>query len=889
MSTPTAAVSSPSMAGEHVLYLCAGEAWCVPFGTGDPARLDVGGGRVRHLLGDPDGDGCVAVVEVDGTTEIRVLAGPDAEPVVAWSGSLRPVPLTWRGRGTVVLGVPEEDGDDAPVTLVELDVHGPHDLHPSALSHLSALDEDSAGHRVAVTAGVHPAHVRGWRGGSRRRLLRDDGGRWTPDPHPWGNPADACLLGGRVFVLDDPDGPLDLYSVPVGGGPVRRHHLARRGRVTSLRRGRDRLVVGVSGDVLTLRPADDAVLEVRGPGGAAATAPAGGPRPWTAEATTRSPWAPAVARVGAGRLVVTTDDDVWALPAEHGWVTHADWTGDGALTAVVRVGGATAVLEVEPATATVRPRALPDAAVVFQADDAAVAATGVVLASAADGVVWVPRTGPVRGLEARPAHRRGAPVVRADGSVVAWTEETELAGAVLRVARTSSGEGATVTVPGAGVRLPVFAADDRLLFVSTPVSPLTGSAAPVREPSVLCAVDPHAVLRAQAGRTGAPPVQVLARGLHDVREVVTDDSGCWVRERSGLVPVPGVGAAGSPRPREARARHRASPDLPAATDVPAPPDRAERTMRRCLDLLAGRSLPRAEGAAFLDRSLDLLRWAARCVGDDELDTALRSALRDLGSSHAALLTSTAASAPGSVAGPSPCPSRVDEARARAAGRLHGRARYLAVPDVAAAGLRAVEALCRSWRGDEPLVLDLRYNRGGPFADHLAALLLHLLTRDAVARPPGTGEHALLRGPRYVDVLVDQHTGSGGEHLAAALAGHPRVLVLGRRTAGAGTGFHRRWSLGDGRSLVLPQYRLGTSRSLGLENRGLDPDRRSEQDLAAGPAHDDALLDLLPLPPPATPDGAHRHPEPAASAPDEGGTHERATAGGRGPREGLRIG
>lgn len=877
MSPPTAAVSQPSLAGDDVVYLCAGDAWWVPVGKDSAVRLDFGQGRVRHLLGDPDGDGCVAVVDNGGATEVRVLTHLGAEPVLASTGSARLTPLAWLDHGTVLLGVDEDAGGEAPITLVELDLSSPEVLRLSELSHLRSIDRDAAGRRVAITAGLHPAHVRSWRGGSRGRMRRgDDSGRWWGEPMLWANPVDACLLHGRIYVLDDPGGPVDLHSVALDGGPVRCHRLAARGEVTSLRRGRDRLVVGLSGEAFILDPAGDTLCAVPAPP-AHALRSARRMRRWSVETATCDTTGSAVAGVGEGRLVVVRDssEDVWTLPTAHGWVVAAGWTGTGALAAVVRAEGLTAVLDISTDTADVRPRALPAGAAHLHPDEAAVASTGVVLSSATSGVVWVPREGTSRVLEFRTAHRRGVPALSTDGTLVAWSEEDELTGAVVRVARTSSGPCETVTVPGAGIRLPVFDSENQLLFVSTPVSPLTGSAAPVAEPTVLCAVDPGPLLGTVT--LTAPPstskIRVLARGLRDVSAVTIDGSRCWVRDRSGLHSVGRQVALDVVEADTLSPRHQAQMTRLAGARVSSPKRPGEWAMLRCLDLIASQSVAPAERELFLASARRLITWADRCVGEDELDMALRTALRGLGQSHTALLSYGTHDRDMTSA----CRSRVVEARTRAHGRLHGRAHYVAVPDVSTTGVRVVEALCRCWRGDAPLVIDLRYNQGGPFADYLGALLGHLLTRDAVARPPGARRQALLRGPVFVNVLVNEYTGSGGEHLAAALGRHPQVLVLGRRTAGAGTGFHRRWSLGEGRWAVLPQYRLGTSRSMDIENWGVDPDRWAFQDPTAGAAHDDALLDLLPLAPTApVGTGYNRNHHHDVTALDEGGTHDRPT-------------
>lgn len=886
MSAPTAAVSQPSMAGDDVVYLCAGVGWRVAAGERTPQRLSFGEGRLRHLMGDPDGEASVAVVEHSGTVEVRVLNRPGAEPVLALAGAGPVTPLAWLDRATILMGVDEHDGGGAPITLIEIELDTPGEVRLSELSHLRSLDSDRSGRRVAVTAGVHPAHVREWRGGSRGRLLRRDGhGRWRSESSPWANPADACILGDRVYVLDDPAGPVDLFSRPLDGGPVRCHGLASRGHVTSLRRGRDRLVVGVSGAALVLDPVTGALHDVPEPP-VQDHPPVGQLHPWSVQAWSADAAGSAAAGVGEGRLVVACGhgDGTWTMPLSYGWVIAADWAGPGTLVAVVRDGDHTRILEIAVGAFTITPQTLPVGAMSFHPDEATAGPSGVVLSSALAGVLSVARDGRVQELERRPAHRRGAPVLSSDGTLVAWAEEDELAGAVIRIARLGSDACETIVVPGAGAHLPVFDSHDQLLFVSTPVSPLTGSAAPVRQESVLCSVDPAQVLDG-VGRSprGAPAsVQVLARGLREVTDVTVDGETSWVRDRSGLrsIDVQGrinlvdeaASASVGGRPGAAVPRRRREQiSRLAGTRVAPGAASGAWTMRRCLDLINAHAVSEPEQGPLWASAATLLGWAERCVGEDELDVALRCALRQVGRSHTALLPSVVRDTTGALESR----SRVAEARDRARDRLAGRAHYVAVPDVSTTGVHVVESLCRSWRGDAPLVLDLRYNVGGPFADYLAALLSCLLSRDATAVRPGGSGQRLLGGPAFVNVLVNEHTGSGGEHLAAALARHPHVLVLGRRSAGAGTGFHRRWPVGLGRWVTLPQYRLGSRFSMGIENRGVEPDLWSGRDPTAGAAHDDALLEMLPVVPTTSrrDSPAHRHVH--ATPLDEGGAHDRA--------------
>jgi tricorn protease len=153
----------------------------------------------------------------------------------------------------------------------------------------------------------------------------------------------------------------------------------------------------------------------------------------------------------------------------------------------------------------------------------------------------------------------------------------------------------------------------------------------------------------------------------------------------------------------------------------------------------------------------------------------------------------------------------------------GSGSYVHVPDVAATGVAAVERLCRGWDDSRTLIVDLRFNEGGPYADYLAGLLQNLLWRRSVMLK-GNTQSALLGGPDLGIVLVNERTGSGGENLTAALSCSPHFTVVGARTFGAGTGFTRTHKLSAGLLMTLPEFELKSSRTGSrIENSGVEPD------------------------------------------------------------------
>lgn len=110
-----------------------------------------------------------------------------------------------------------------------------------------------------------------------------------------------------------------------------------------------------------------------------------------------------------------------------------------------------------------------------------------------------------------------------------------------------------------------------------------------------------------------------------------------------------------------------------------------------------------------------------------------------------------------------------------------------------AALDAATARARSRLGG--LVLDLRGNAGGllDVAEQVAGVMLRKGSRigNLYGRTPAdsralVARDSLLPHDVPVVVIVDRRTGAGAEIVAAALQDHGRALVIGEKTAGAGT-------------------------------------------------------------------------------------------------------
>jgi tricorn protease len=170
-------------------------------------------------------------------------------------------------------------------------------------------------------------------------------------------------------------------------------------------------------------------------------------------------------------------------------------------------------------------------------------------------------------------------------------------------------------------------------------------------------------------------------------------------------------------------------------------------------------------------------------------------------------------------------------------RSGGRLGYLHVPDMVGSGWAQLHRDLRVEVAREGLVVDVRENRGG----HTSQLVVEKLARRIVGWDLPRGLPALSypmdapRGP--VVAVADEHSGSDGDIVNAAIKALGIGPVIGTRTWGGVIGIDSRYHLVDGTLVTQPKYAFWLEGAgWDVENHGVDPDievPRLPQDWAAG--------------------------------------------------------
>jgi tricorn protease len=163
-------------------------------------------------------------------------------------------------------------------------------------------------------------------------------------------------------------------------------------------------------------------------------------------------------------------------------------------------------------------------------------------------------------------------------------------------------------------------------------------------------------------------------------------------------------------------------------------------------------------------------------------------------------------------------------RAFVADRSEGRLGYLHVPDMVASGWAQLHRDLSRETARDGLILDVRGNSGG----HTSQLVVEKLARRVIGWDVARHRQAFTypddapRGP--VVALADEHSGSDGDIVTAAIKRLGIGPVVGTRTWGGVIGIDGRYRLVDGTRVTQPRYASWFDDSgWDVENRGVDPD------------------------------------------------------------------
>lgn len=169
--------------------------------------------------------------------------------------------------------------------------------------------------------------------------------------------------------------------------------------------------------------------------------------------------------------------------------------------------------------------------------------------------------------------------------------------------------------------------------------------------------------------------------------------------------------------------------------------------------------------------------------------------------------------------------RVDEATG-------GRVAYVYIPDTNTEGFANFNRYFFSQLDKQAVILDERFNHGGQIADYIVNQLMPK-PQMAVASREGNdfiSPAQAIFGPKVM--LINQHSGSGGDALPWLFRKNDIGPLIGKRTWGGLVGIDGYPTLTDGGTITAPRWAIyGTKGEWEVENEGIAPDIDVEQDPA----------------------------------------------------------
>ncbi|MEJ2597142.1 MAG: PDZ domain-containing protein [Anaerolineales bacterium] len=216
---------------------------------------------------------------------------------------------------------------------------------------------------------------------------------------------------------------------------------------------------------------------------------------------------------------------------------------------------------------------------------------------------------------------------------------------------------------------------------------------------------------------------------------------------------------------------------------------------------------------------------------------------------------------------------VEDNRQRVHAATQGRAGYLHIPDMSAAGYAEFHRGFLAELDRQGLVIDLRFNRGG----YVSSLLLEKLARKRIGydtsrwnQVPVPYPPESILGPMVA--LTNEYAGSDGDIFSHGFKLMKLGPLIGKRTWGGVIGIWPRSTLVDGTLTTQPEFSFWFNDvGWGVENYGTDPDIEVDilpQDYARGVDTQleraiQEVLALLEANPPQEPDFSQR---PSRAAP-----------------------
>jgi tricorn protease len=216
--------SEPALHGDTVIFTSEGDLWSVGIRGGQAHRLTSGTGSEHRATISPDGKTVAFSADYEGPSEVYAIPIDGGLPQRrTWDGNSEPEGWAPDGRLLVATG---RYSTLPAVQLVLIDDHGAREIVPLAQAAQGAYSSD--GHTLFFTRWFSQgSQTKRYKGGTAENIWSFDGTHEAvPLTADWtGTSTNPMFWNGRVYLLSDRDGVMNVYSMdPQGHGLKQESH-----------------------------------------------------------------------------------------------------------------------------------------------------------------------------------------------------------------------------------------------------------------------------------------------------------------------------------------------------------------------------------------------------------------------------------------------------------------------------------------------------------------------------------------------------------------------------------------------------------------------------------------------------------------------------------------
>lgn len=211
---PLRLLREPTLSGDAVVFVFAGDLWRVPRAGGNAVRLTTHPGQERHPRFSPDGTRLAFSAEYDGNVDVYVMPATGGIPTRLTSHPANDLVQDWTPDGSRVLfSSGRNSANDSSQLFTVAASGGPATVVPLPVAESGTYSPDGTRLAYVPTLQWQPAWKR-YRGGQTRPIWIAQLSDSSVEKVPRENSQDFAPMwvGNTLYFLSDRNGPVSLFG-----------------------------------------------------------------------------------------------------------------------------------------------------------------------------------------------------------------------------------------------------------------------------------------------------------------------------------------------------------------------------------------------------------------------------------------------------------------------------------------------------------------------------------------------------------------------------------------------------------------------------------------------------------------------------------------------------